>query len=186
MLPGLCGCRGWSFRFHLLRFHRWFLSKCLVSRRLPGYHQEGLFSPPILHAPLQRPIPTILVSAGVLRLQSVEQLSRRSPGFSFKSSAEVDGYEPKRIWGIPPCLSRWRFPPSSWSNFPILPRCPLTRQELFKRRLLDGKRNLRRVGNFYQPPLAGTDVAQQAHRIESLVLCLDLALYLLGRPRIGD
>jgi hypothetical protein len=96
------------------------------------------------------------------------------------------GHACERIRGVALLPGRWRLPPSRRSNFALPPCCPQTGQELFKRRLLDRERNLRRVGNFYQTSLPSPNVAQQADWIEGFTLGLDLPLYLIRRPRIGD
>ena len=64
---GSCGCRGRSFRLHLLRFHRGFLSKSFVSRRPSEYHQVRHFPPPFLETPLQCSKLTARINIGVLR-----------------------------------------------------------------------------------------------------------------------
>ena len=62
---GSCGCRGRSFRLHLLRFHRGFLSKSFVSRRPSEYHQVRHFPPPFLETPLQCSKLTARINIGV-------------------------------------------------------------------------------------------------------------------------
>ena len=179
-------CRGRSFRLHLLRFHLCFLSNGFVSRRSPEYHQVRHVPPPLFQTPLQRSKLAARIGIRVLRPKAGKQFCRRSPGLSLKPGAELNGHECERIRCVALLPRPWRLPPSRRSNLPLLPCGPQTEEELFERRLFDQERNLRRVGNFYQPSLTSTNVVQQADRIEGLKLRLDLPLYLIRRPRIGD
>jgi hypothetical protein len=169
---GPCACRGRSFRLHLLRFHLCFLSNGFVSRRSPEYHQVRHVPPPLFQTPLQRSKLAARIGIRVLRPKAGKQFCRRSPGLSLKPGAELNGHECERIRCVALLPRPWRLPPSRRSNLPLLPCGPQTEEELFERRLFDQERNLRRVGNFYQPSLTSTNVVQQADRIEGLKLRL--------------
>src|SRR5450759_3125816 len=124
------------------------------------------------------------IGAGLLGLQPLKQLARRTPWLGLEPAVQLLGHCCKRV-RTPPQPFGLLFRSCRRPHLALLPRGPQPGEELLKRWLLDRGHCLRRIGDLDKPLLHCPNVTEQAHRIELGALRFNLAFYLFRRPRVG-
>src|SRR5450830_1010144 len=171
----------------------WSRSRCRIALRhfagrgRPEHHPVRHLPPPPFQATLQRSQLPVPVGAGLLHLQPLKQLARRTPRLGLEPAVQL----------LRHCCKRVRTPSQPFGllfrscrrpHLALLPRGPQTGEELLKRWLLDRGHHLRRIGDLDKPLLHCPNVTEQAHRIE--LAALQLGVLPLptpsGRPSTAD